>query len=136
MKYFLAKTEPSGYSIDRLEKDRVTSWNGVRNPQAVNFLKSMQKGDMVFIYHTEGQSCIVGLAEVIGNGRVDPIDAKSYLVDMKFIKKFKEPFVTLKQIKQTGKFKDFRLVRQSRLSVMDVPEEYLPELKYLGLDLD
>ena len=125
MKYYLAKTEPSGYNIDRFEKDKITSWNGVRNPQAVNFLKSMTKGDMVFIYHTEGQSSIVGLAKVLGNGRSDPADPKSYLVDMEFIKRYQEPFITLKQIKQTGKFANFRLVRQSRLSVMDVPKEFL-----------
>lgn len=125
MNYFLVKTEPSVYGINKFAKDKTTSWNGVRNPQAVNFLKSMKKGDRILIYHTEGQSCIVGLAEVLGNGRVDPKDVRSYLVDMKFIKKFVEPFVTLKQVKQTNLFNGFRLVRQSRLSVMSVPNNFL-----------
>lgn len=135
MKYFLAKTDPETYSIDNLEKDRQTTWDGVRNPQALIFLKQMQKGDRLLIYHSQGQSAIVGLAEVVGNSRPDPKDAKSWLVDVKFIKKFHEPFITLKQIKQTGKFSTFRLVYQSRLSTMDVPENFIAWLKEQGLPL-
>ena len=58
MKYFLAKTDPETYSIDSLEKEKTTTWNGVRNPQAVNVLKSMQKGDKVLIYHSQGEGVI------------------------------------------------------------------------------
>lgn len=129
MKYFLAKTDPKTYAIDDLEKDKQTTWDGVRNPQAVEFLKQMQKGDKVFIYHSQGGGAIVGMAEVIGNSRPDPKDAKSWLVDLKFIKKFLEPFVTIKDIKSVGKFADFRLVTQSRLSTMDVPDRVLAFLK-------
>ncbi len=132
MRFFLAKTDPKTYSINDLEKENETTWDGVRNPQAVIFLKQMQKGDRVFIYHSQGEGAIVGLAEVIGNSRPDPKDNKSWLVDFKFLKKFKEPFVTIKDIKATGKFANFRLVTQSRLSTMDVPENVV---EWLGKQL-
>ena len=55
MAYFLAKTEPSTYSIDDLKRDKKTEWDGVRNPAAVNAIKSMKPGDKVIIYHSQGQ---------------------------------------------------------------------------------
>jgi predicted RNA-binding protein with PUA-like domain len=63
MNYFLAKTDPSTYSIADFEKERVTAWSGVRNPAAVLALKAMRKGDRVFI----GEGAIRGLAVVVGN---------------------------------------------------------------------
>lgn len=135
MHYFLAKTDPETYSIDQFATEKKTTWNGVRNPQAVIFLKQMRPGDRVLIYHSQGQSCIVGLASVIGNSRPDPTDTRSWLVDFKFERKFAEPFITLQEIKQTGKFTDFRLVRQGRLSTMDVPSEFVSYLQARGVDL-
>lgn len=125
MKYYLVKTEPSDYSISDLEKDKVASWDGVRHPTAVNFLKSMEKGDRVLIYHTGLEKQIVGLAEVLENSRPDTNDTRSWLVDFKFLKKFSPPYVTLKEIKESKKFADFRLVFEPRLSVMPVPENFL-----------
>jgi predicted RNA-binding protein with PUA-like domain len=133
MKYFLAKTDPHTYSIDELEKEKTTTWNGVRNAQAVIFLKQMDKGDKVLIYHSQGESSIVGLAEVTGNSRPDPHDSKSWLVDFKFIKKFKAPYITLQEIKATNKFPTFLLVKNSRLSTMIVPEEVVEYLTKKGL---
>lgn len=133
MRYFLAKTDPKTYSIDDLEKDGDTTWDGVRNPQAVIFLKAMRPGDNVFIYHSQGEGAIVGLAEVIGNSRPDPKDEKSWLVDFKFVRKYNEPYVTIKAMKATGKFANFRLVTQSRLSTMDVPENVVAWLKEKGV---
>lgn len=135
MNYYLAKSEPSTYSIDDLERDSRTTWDGVSNAQAVIFLKQMKPGDRVFIYHSGGVSAIVGLAEVVGESRPDPKNPKSWLVDFKFIRKYAEPYVTLKQIKESGKFADFRLVRQSRLSTMDVPETVVAWLKEQGLQV-
>lgn len=133
-KFFLAKTEPSEYSIDDLAKKGTDVWNGVRNPQAVIFLKQMEPGDKVIIYHS-GEGKMAGLAEVVGNSRPDPNDTRSWLVDFKFLKKFEEPLVTLKQVKETGKFNDFRLVYQGRLSVMPVPENFIEWLKEQKVDL-
>ncbi len=131
MKYFLAKTEPETYSINDLEKDGETSWDGVRHPGAVRVMKSMQKGDRVLIYHTGDEKQIVGLAEVLGNSRPDPDDKRSWLVDVKFIKKFNPPYVTLKEIKESRKFESFRLVTEPRLSVMEVPENFLKHFNFL-----
>jgi predicted RNA-binding protein with PUA-like domain len=131
--YYLVKTEPSVYSITLFRKDGTTSWNGVRNPQAVLFLKAMKPGDLVLVYHTQGERAIVGLAEVLGNSRPDPQDAKSWLVDMKYIRSFDEPFVTITDIKKTGLFTHFRLVTQSRLSVMPVPDDVITYLESKGL---
>lgn len=125
MRYFLAKTEPEEYSIDDLAHEKVASWDGVTNPQAVIFLKQMQKGDRVLIYHSGREKALVGLAEVVGNSRPDPKEPKSWLVDFKFLKKFELPHVTLAEIKKSGKFSSFRLVRQARLSTMDVPQEFV-----------
>ena len=88
MKYYLAKTDPETYSIEELEKDKEVTWSGVSNPTAVRFLKQMEKGDRVLIYHSQGQTTIVGLAEVVGNSRPDPDNKHSWLVDFKYLKTF------------------------------------------------
>ena len=133
MKYYLAKTDPETYSIEDFKKEGTTTWNGVKNPTAVGFLKKMEKGDRVLIYHSQGESSIIGLAEVVGNSRPDPKEPRSWLVDFKYLKTFPEPRVTLKQIKETEKFSDFKLVRISRLSTMDVPDEFIVWLKKQGV---
>ncbi len=128
MNYFLAKTEPSSYSIDDLEAEQVATWNGVKNPQAIKFIKEMRPGDRVFIYHSGGQTGIAGLAEVISDPEPDPKIKKSWKVDLKFLTSF-DYLITLREIKETGKFADFRLVRQGRLSTMSVPEDFVEWLK-------
>jgi predicted RNA-binding protein with PUA-like domain len=135
MKYFLAKTDPETYSIVDFAKEKTTTWSGVRNAQAVAVLKSMKKGDKVLIYHSQGESAIRGLATVLGNSRPDPKDTKSWLVDFKLTKIFKEPFITLAEIKKTEKFNTFKLVTQSRLSTMEVPEDFIRWLKERGLNI-
>ena len=82
MKYFLVKTDPDTYSIEDFAKEKKTVWNGVRNPQAVMALKTMQAGDRVFVYHSQGEGSIRGLAEVVGSSKPDPDDAKSWLVTL------------------------------------------------------
>ena len=81
-RYFLAKTEPSVYSIDDLKRDKKTLWDGVTNPQAVRAIKDMQPGDRVFLYHSGGVSAIVGTALVLSAGRPDPNNPKSAVVDL------------------------------------------------------
>lgn len=133
MTHYLAKTEPSTYSIEDLKKDGTTTWNGVRNPTAVRFLKAMQAGDRVLIYHSGEEKAIVGLVEVVGNSRPDPDDTRSWLVDFKYLHHFAQPHITLKQIKESGLFADFALVKQGRLSVMEVPEVFIQWVKIQGL---
>ncbi|MGH7924208.1 MAG: EVE domain-containing protein [Candidatus Binatus sp.] len=128
MNYFLAKTEPGTYSIDDLERDGRTSWDGVTNPQAVRAIREMKPGDMVFIYHSGGVSSVVGMAVVKSSPRDDPKNPKSAAVDLEFAGRL-EPPVTLAEIKQSGKFADFALVRQGRLSTMAVPEKFVTWLR-------
>src|SRR5271169_3471714 len=103
IRYFLAKTEPSVYSIDDLKRDKKTTWDGVTNPQAVRAIKDMQPGDRVFIYHSGGVSAIVGLATVLSAGRPDPKSPKSAIVDLEFLAALDSP-VTLSEIKQSKLF--------------------------------
>jgi predicted RNA-binding protein with PUA-like domain len=128
IRYYLAKTEPSVYSIDDLKREHKTVWDGVRNPQAVRAIKEMQPGDRVFIYHSGGVSAIVGLARVLSAGSPDPKDPKSAVVDLEFLAQLDTP-VTLAEIKQAKKFADWALVRQGRLSTMPVPEEFVSWMK-------
>jgi predicted RNA-binding protein with PUA-like domain len=123
-RYFLAKTEPSVYSIEDLKRDGKTVWDGVKNPQAVNAIKEMQPGDRVFIYHSGGVSAIVGIAEVLSPGRPDPKIPKSAVVDLQFHSQLDSP-VTLAEVKQAKTFDDWALVRQGRLSTMLVPDKFV-----------
>jgi predicted RNA-binding protein with PUA-like domain len=123
MNYFLAKTEPSTYSIDDLERDRHTTWDGVTNAQAVRAIREMRPGDRVFIYHSGGVSSIVGFANVKSQPRDDAKNAKSAVVDLEFAGRL-DP-VTLAEIKSSKKFDDWALVRQGRLSTMAVPEKFV-----------
>lgn len=128
MRYFLAKTEPGTYSIDDLERDGSTTWDGVTNPQAVRAIREMRPGDKVLIYHSGGVSAIVGVAKVRSEPRDDPKNAKSAVVELEFEKRI-DPPVTLAEIKQSGEFADWALVRQGRLSTMAVPDEFLAWMK-------
>jgi predicted RNA-binding protein with PUA-like domain len=124
MTYFLAKTDPETYSIDDLEKQKTTPWDGVTNPQAVRAIRDMRPGDKVFIYHSGGQSGVVGLARVVSEPRPDPKNAKSAVADFEFLTRL-DPSVTLAEIKQSKQFDDWALVRQGRLSTMVAPEKFV-----------
>ena len=128
MSYFLAKTDPDTYSIDDFEREQETVWDGVRNAQAVKAILAMQPGDRVFIYHSGGVSAVVGLAEVLTAGRPDPSDPKSAIADFRLLARL-DPPVTLKEIKTSGKFDDWSLVRQSRLSTMAAPTSFAAFLR-------
>jgi predicted RNA-binding protein with PUA-like domain len=85
MKYFLAKTDPDTYSIDDLEQEKKTVWDGVMNPQAVRNIREMRPGDKVFIYHSGGLSAVVGLAQVTSEPRTDPKQPKSAVAEFEFL---------------------------------------------------
>ena len=124
MAWFLAKTDPETYSIDDLEREHKTTWDGVTNPQAVRAIRSMQPGDRVFLYHSGGVSGVVGLATVRSAARDDPRNPKSAVVDLEFAGRL-DPPTTLAEIKQSKKFDDWALVRQGRLSTMAAPEKFV-----------
>jgi len=135
MAYFLAKTDPGTYSIDDLERDGTTTWDGVRNAAALQAIRAMRPGDEVLIYHSQGEAAIVGLARVISEPRPDPKDSKSWVVDVTFVRRLQQQQpVTLREIKESHLFDDWSLVRQGRLSTMGVPDnviEWLKEKKVL-----
>ena len=145
-KYWLMKSEPNAYSIDDLERDGYTYWDGVRNYQARNFMRDEMKiGDRVIFYHSNTEPpTAVGIAEVVKESypdfsAFDPkdkhFDPKSkeekptwYMVDIKFVKKFKK-IVPLQEMKQNPKLQDMKLVqRGNRLSVMPITKEEFDEI--------
>jgi predicted RNA-binding protein with PUA-like domain len=124
MSYFLAKTDPETYSLEDLECEKRTVWDGVTNPQAVKAIREMRPGDRVFIYASGGGSAVVGLANVLTTGRPDPKNPKSAVVDLEFAARL-EPPTTLAEIKQSKEFNDWALVRQGRLSTMSAPDSFV-----------
>ena len=125
MKYWLVKSEPFKYSWTMMLKDKVTYWDGVRNYQARNNLKLMKKGDLVLFYHSNEGKEIVGLTKVVKEYYQDPTteDEKWVVVDLKVDKTLKRPR-SLEEIKGDNNLKDIGLIRQSRLSVMEIKKEH------------
>lgn len=115
---YLLKTEPGAYSVEDLERDGETVWDGVTNPQAVKFLAGMQRGEMLVIYHTGEERRSVGLAKVVS---VYATDSKNPQVRIKFVKKTRTPR-TLQEMKEQSIFANSLLVRQGRLSVVPLTE--------------
>lgn len=130
MSYFLAKTDSETYSIDQLERDHKTVWDGVTNPQALRAIREMRPGDRVFIYHSGGQAAIVGMARVLSEPRADPKQPKCVVVDLAYEGRV-DPPVTLAEIKQSKLFEDWALVRQGRLSTMRAPAEFVAWIRKL-----
>jgi predicted RNA-binding protein with PUA-like domain len=120
---WLVKEEPTHYAFDQFVADGGTQWSGVRNPVAQKNLRAMKKGDRVFYYHTGSEKAIVGTARVTVEAYPDPKDksGKMVVVDFAPDKPLKRP-VTLAEIKASGQFTDWALVRVPRLSVMPVTE--------------
>ena len=125
MAYFLAKTDPDTYSIEDLIKEKETIWDGVHNFQAINVIKKMKPGDKVYLYHSQTEKAIVGLMEIIGEPYENKDDTrKSWAVKVKFLKKY-DKTVSLADFKSQEAFKEFLLIRNPRLSTMEVPENII-----------
>ena len=123
MQYWLLKSEPDAWSFDQQKKagPKVVTWDGVRNYQASNNLKKMQKGDLCFFYHSNIGKEILGIVEVIKTAFIDPSDKEKKFVAIKV--KFKKTLnnaVSLKNIKKNNKLKHLQLLKQSRLSVLPI----------------
>ncbi len=121
--YWLLKQEPSVYSFDKLEKEKKTVWDGVRNNLALKYMRSMKKGDKAIFYHTGDERQAVGIVDIITNPYSNPKESdKRFIVfDVMVSDKLKRP-VTLDEIKNDVRFKDWDLVRNARLSAMPVPK--------------
>ena len=137
-RYWLMKCEPSAYTIEALERDGQTGWEGVRNYQARNFMRDeMQVGDGVLFYASNADpSGVTGLAQIVRAGYPDPFafkkghkyydDASSkdnptwYTVDVGFVERFPAP-VSLDDLRQTPGLEQMMVLRKgSRLSIQPV----------------
>jgi predicted RNA-binding protein with PUA-like domain len=107
-----------------LRQDKRTTWDGIRNPQALAAVRRMRAGDRIFIYHSGGHSAVVGLASVLSESRPDPKDPKLAVIDVSYVAHL-EAATTLTEIKASGLFSDWSLVRQSRLSTMEAPPAFV-----------
>jgi predicted RNA-binding protein with PUA-like domain len=153
MRYWLVKSEPSSFSWDDLSNSpkRTTSWEGVRNYQARNFLREMKRGDRVFFYHSSAEpNAVVGIAEVAREAYPDPTqfdrkhemydpkstrdDPRWSTVDLRAVRAFPRP-VTLAELRGVdGLAKMTLLQKGSRLSVSAVtPEEWRLVLEIAGV---
>ena len=123
MQYWLLKTEPEDWSWQQQIKsgNKGAEWNGVRNFQAAKNLKNMKIGYICFFYHTGKEKKIVGIVEIIKEHFLDKTDKtqKFVSVAVKSLISFKKP-VKLAEIKKSKDFADLALVKQSRLSVMEI----------------
>ena len=119
MAYWLVKSEPGAWSWQQQLESGTTHWDGVRNRQAVNNLKSMRVGDRALFYHSGEAREIVGIVEVVREYYPDPSDGSGRfgMVDARAVRAFDKP-VTLAVIKADPRLRHLALVRQPRLSVM------------------
>jgi predicted RNA-binding protein with PUA-like domain len=134
------KSEPDVYGIADLDLDRTTIWDGVRNYQARNFLKSMEVGDLAFFYHSNTKPPgIVGMMKIVESQVVDPsqfdldsdyYDPKStpasprwHTVKLEFVRTFDRQ-IDLTELRDRFTPEELLVIKQgNRLSVMPVLED-------------
>ena len=135
MKYWLLKTEPEEWSWKQQVKsgDKGAEWNGIRNYQAAKNLRDMKIGDKCFFYHTGKTKSIVGIVKVIKKAFLDKSDKTRKFVSVKVRVLYPlKREVYLREIKKNKDFRDFSLVKQSRLSVMKVDLKYWNKICKMG----
>jgi predicted RNA-binding protein with PUA-like domain len=135
-RYWLMKCEPSAYTIDDLKRDRRTSWDGVRNYQARNFMRDdMQIGDGVLFYASNADpSGVTGLATIVRAGYPEPRQAKPiwHMVDIAFVERFGGT-VPLETLKATRGLEHMMVTRKgSRLSVQPATKREFDIVRRLG----
>lgn len=124
--YFLVKSEPFKYPFSALVSDKRTTWDGVRNFEARNHLRSMKVGDLLLFYHSNEGKEIVGIAKVARAAYPDPTAKEGdwSVVDIVPVKPLAAP-VALATLRDDAKLRDMQLLRRSRLSVVPVtPAEF------------
>jgi predicted RNA-binding protein with PUA-like domain len=139
MAFWLMKSEPDVYGIEHLQHDGTTLWDGIRNYQARNFMRSMAIGDRAFFYHSNAKPPgIVGLMEVVETGITDPsqfdprnkyFDPKSSAekprwdcVRLRYVGTFAE-LLSLDALREQFSVEELPVVRQgNRLSILPVPD--------------
>lgn len=116
---FLVKSEPETYSYEDLEREGMTTWNGVRNATARNNIRAMQERNQLFFYHSGKSRAIVGLAEVVRSHYPEPGAEQWSVVDVRPLRRLLRP-VTLAELRDIPELADWLLIRHSRLSVVPV----------------
>jgi predicted RNA-binding protein with PUA-like domain len=140
MAHWLMKSEPEVYGLDHLEAEGTTLWDGIRNYQARNVMRTMRVGDRAFFYHSNTQPPgIVGLMEVIETGLIDPSQfdpASKYhdpaskpeaprwdCVRLRFLKRFPR-LLSLEELRNAFTPEQLGVVKRgNRLSILPVSEE-------------
>jgi len=133
VKFWLIKTEPEDWSWNQQVEsgNKGAEWNGVRNFQASKNLKNMKVGDKCFFYHTGKIRSIIGIVEITKQAFPDVTNKKFVSVVVKALYPLKRE-VSLQEIKKNKDFRDFSLVKQSRLSVMKVNLKYWKKILKMG----
>tara|TARA_B100000212_G_C27189336_1_gene453937 strand:+ start:287 stop:700 length:414 start_codon:yes stop_codon:yes gene_type:complete len=135
MNYWLLKSEPDVWSIEQQIKagNKGATWDGVRNYQAAKNLKTMNKGDKCFFYHSNIGKEIVGIVEVIKEHYLDKTDKSGRFVaiTVRYLKKLQKP-VTLEEIKKNKQLSHLSLIKQSRLSVMPIDSKSWKIINKMG----
>ena len=136
MNYWLMKSEPNVWSINqqKMAGNKGSAWDGVRNYQAAKNLRKMKKEDLCFFYHSNIGKKIVGIIEIIKTAFIDPTDKKKKFVAVQVrFKRMLKRAVSLENIKKNKDLKHLSLVKQSRLSVMQIDSKSWKILNKMGI---
>ena len=134
MQYWLLKTEPEAFSWEDLLREKESHWDGVRNYQARNNLKAMEKGDLAFFYYSGKEKGIIGLVEIATSYYQDPSTEDDRWVAVGVVAKQRfSNILTLEAIKNDPELADMVLLKNSRLSVQPVSKaEFDSIIKLVG----
>jgi predicted RNA-binding protein with PUA-like domain len=130
---WLLKSEPNDYSFDDLEREQRAVWDGVKNPVALKHMRKVKPGDEAFFYHTGKEKAIIGIARIETAAYPDPEaeDGRLVVFEVSPARRLASP-VTLAEVKATGDFADWELVRVPRLSVMPVSKAIWSRILAMG----
>ena len=133
MSYWLVKSDPDTYGWTDLVCDGTTTWDGIRNYKARNFLREMKPGDLVLFYHSGDEKSVVGAVKILSEPHADATSQEDIwsAVDIAPAWTLKSP-VTLSRIKAEPSLKNIHLVREGRLSVMPLEKKDFDFIVSLG----
>ena len=133
MNYWLAKSDPDTYGWADLRRDKKTSWDGVRNFRARNYIRAMKPGDIVLFYHSGDEKAVVGAMKVLSEAHPDAAATEEgwSAIDVAPAWELQRP-VTLAQVKAEASLKDIALVRVARLSVMPLDTAAFDRIVAMG----
>jgi predicted RNA-binding protein with PUA-like domain len=133
MSYWLIKSDPDTYGWTDLLRDGKTSWDGIRNYKARNFLRDMKPGDLVLFYHSGDEKSVVGAVKILSEPHADATAEEEIwtAVDVAPAWTLKSP-VPLSSIKAEPSLRNIHLVREGRLSVMPLEKKDFDFIVSLG----